>query len=192
MTQVDIAGAAKRFGSVTALSELDLCIEHKEFVAILGPSGCGKTTLLMLLAGLYAPSSGEIRFDGFCVNEVEARHRNIGIVFQSYALYPHMSVRENIGFPLRYRGVSKAEATRRVQEAAALVQIEELMDRKPAEMSGGQQQRVALARALVKEPGVPATGRAALQSGRRLADPDADRDRTAAQGARRHDGAGHA
>jgi inositol-phosphate transport system ATP-binding protein len=119
---------------------------------VLGPSGCGKTTTLLLLAGIYQPSSGEIRFDRAPVNEVEAKDRNVGIVFQSYALYPHMTVRQNILFPLRFKHAAAAERDRRLAEAATLVQIESLLDRLPSQLSGGQQQRVALARALIKAP----------------------------------------
>jgi inositol-phosphate transport system ATP-binding protein len=131
---------------------MDLVIEDGEFVALLGPSGCGKSTSLLILAGIYLPSGGELLFDGALVNEVEARDRNVGIVFQSYALYPHMSVLQNIMFPLKFKKVPEADARRRAEEAARLVQVEELLQRRPAELSGGQQQRVALARALVKRP----------------------------------------
>ena len=124
-----------------------------EFVALLGPSGCGKSTTLFLLAGIYAPSGGEIRFDGRVVNEVEARDRNVGIVFQSYALYPHMTVRAQHHVPAAVQeGRPRPRRERRAEEAARLVHVYELLERLPAEMSGGQQQRVALARALVKEP----------------------------------------
>ena len=152
MAVVELIGVTKRWGPVTAVEPTDLRIDDGEFVAILGPSGCGKSTSLFMLAGIYAPSAGEIRFDGAPVNEVEARDRNVGIVFQSYALYPNMSARENISFPLRFKKLQREDAEQRVQKIAALVQIEDLLDRKPSEMSGGQQQRVALARALVKEP----------------------------------------
>ena len=152
MAVVELIGVTKRWGPVTAVEPTDLRIDDGEFVAILGPSGCGKSTTLFMLAGLYAPSAGEIRFDGSLVNEVEARDRNVGIVFQSYALYPNMSARENISFPLRFKKLQPEEAKQRVQKIAALVQIEDLLERRPSEMSGGQQQRVALARALVKEP----------------------------------------
>jgi inositol-phosphate transport system ATP-binding protein len=131
---------------------MDLVIEDGEFVALLGPSGCGKSTSLLMLAGIYLPSGGEMLFDGALVNEVEARDRNVGIVFQSYALYPHMSVLQNIMFPLKFKKVPEADARRRAEEAARLVQVHELLQRRPAELSGGQQQRVALARALVKRP----------------------------------------
>jgi inositol-phosphate transport system ATP-binding protein len=152
MARVELVELRKAWGEVVALEGLNLAIEHGELVALLGPSGCGKSTTLFLLAGIYAPTSGEVRFDDRVVNEVEARDRNVGIVFQSYALYPHMTVRRNIMFPLRFKGVAEAEAQRRVEDAARLVHVAELLERMPAEMSGGQQQRVALARALVKEP----------------------------------------
>ena len=121
-------------------------------MAVLGPSGCGKTTTLMMLAGIYQPTSGDITFDGARVNDVEARGRNVGIVFQSYALYPNMSVLENIMFPLRFKTIERREAERRAREIAALVRVDGLLDRRPSQLSGGQQQRVALARALVKRP----------------------------------------
>lgn len=152
MAQITLENVTKSWGTTQVLQPLDLEIKNGEFVAVLGPSGCGKSTTLFLLAGLYAPTSGHIRFDGHDVNRVDARDRNVGIVFQSYALYPHLSVRDNIAFPLRFQKVEKADISRRVEEAASLVQIEKLLDRKPSQLSGGQQQRVALARALVKEP----------------------------------------
>jgi inositol-phosphate transport system ATP-binding protein len=155
MAVVELIGVTKRWGPVTAVEPTDLRIDDGEFVAILGPSGCGKSTTLFMLAGIYAPTGGEIRFDGAVVNEVEARDRNVGIVFQSYALYPNMAARDNIRFPLRFKRVTREESDGRVKKMAALVQVEDLLDRKPSEMSGGQQQRVALARALVKEPQLP-------------------------------------
>jgi inositol-phosphate transport system ATP-binding protein len=152
MARIELDRVSKRWGDDFALEPTSLVIEDGEFVAVLGPSGCGKTTTLLLLAGIYQPSSGEIRFDGAPVNEVEAKDRNVGIVFQSYALYPHMTVRQNILFPLRFKHAAAAEKDRRLAEAAGLVQIESLLDRLPSQLSGGQQQRVALARALVKAP----------------------------------------
>ncbi len=152
MARVELRGVTKRWGRVVAVDRMDLVIEDGEFVALLGPSGCGKSTTLFMLAGIYLPSAGDILFDGRRVNEVEARDRNVGIVFQSYALYPHMTVERNIMFPLRFKRVPREEARRRAREAARMVRVEELMDRLPAQLSGGQQQRVALARALVKEP----------------------------------------
>ena len=152
MARVEFRDVVKRFGEVEVIPGLTLTIEDGEFVALLGPSGCGKSTTLFMLAGIYLPSGGELRFDGHLVNEVEARDRNVGIVFQSYALYPHMTVRDNIGFPLRFQKTPRDEAVGRVRAAADLVHVGELLDRRPSELSGGQQQRVALARALVKEP----------------------------------------
>ena len=152
MSTIELRSVAKRWGDVTAVEPTDLRIGDGEFVAILGPSGCGKSTTLFMLAGIYTPSEGDILFDGQRVNDVEARDRNVGIVFQSYALYPNMSVRKNILFPLRFKNVTPEAALTRAEGAARLVQVHELMDRKPGQLSGGQQQRVALARALVKEP----------------------------------------
>ncbi|HFD16591.1 MAG TPA: ABC transporter ATP-binding protein [Rhodospirillales bacterium] len=152
MARIELRRIRKQWGEVVAVADIDLTIEDGEFVAILGPSGCGKSTTLFMLAGIYMPSAGELLFDGVPVNEVEAKDRNVGIVFQSYALYPHLDVRRNIMFPLKFKGVPKAEAARRAEEAARLVHVEELLDRMPSQLSGGQQQRVALARALVKEP----------------------------------------
>jgi inositol-phosphate transport system ATP-binding protein len=152
MAIVELKGVTKRWGDVVAVEPTDLRIDDGEFVAILGPSGCGKSTTLFMLAGIYAPTAGEVRFDGAVINDVEARDRNVGIVFQSYALYPHMTARENILFPLRFKKLSREDADKRTRSIAVLVQVEELLGRKPSEMSGGQQQRVALARALVKEP----------------------------------------
>ena len=152
MAKIELAGVHKEWDGVVAVEDMDLVIEDGEFVAVLGPSGCGKSTTLFMLAGIYAPSAGSMWFDGALVNEVESKDRNVGIVFQSYALYPHMSVRENIAFPLRFKKVPEAEARRRVATIAELVQVHDLLDRRPTDMSGGQQQRVALARALVKEP----------------------------------------
>jgi inositol-phosphate transport system ATP-binding protein len=152
MAKVEFRHVVKRFGDVEVIPDLNLTIEDGEFVALLGPSGCGKSTSLFILAGIYLPSGGELLFDGRVVNEVEAKDRNVGIVFQSYALYPHMTVRDNVLFPLRFKRMLREEALARVAAAANLVQVTELLDRRPSELSGGQQQRVALARALVKEP----------------------------------------
>ena len=152
MARIQLTNLRKEWGGATAVAGLDLAIEDGAFVAVLGPSGCGKSTTLMMLAGIYQPSSGDITFDGARVNDVEARGRNVGIVFQSYALYPNMSVLENVMFPLRFKNVERAEAERRAREIAALVRIDGLLDRRPSQLSGGQQQRVALARALVKRP----------------------------------------
>ena len=152
MAKVEFRHVAKRFGAVEVIPDMNLTIEDGEFVALLGPSGCGKSTSLFMLAGIYLPSGGELLFDGCIVNEVEAKDRNVGIVFQSYALYPHMTVRDNVLFPLRFKRMPREEAFARVTAVADLVQVDELLDRRPSELSGGQQQRGALARALVKEP----------------------------------------
>lgn len=152
MARIEFQDISKAWDGVVAVEKINLEIQDGEFVAILGPSGCGKSTTLFMLAGIYAPTGGDLKFDGHIINEVEAKDRNVGIVFQSYALYPHMTVRENIAFPLKFKNVTTEEIKRRVEEAANLVHVDDLLDRKPNQMSGGQQQRVALARALVKEP----------------------------------------
>jgi len=145
----------KRFGTVTAVERMDLEIRSGEFVALLGPSGCGKTTTLLMVAGIYRPTSGAIYFGERRVDHLHPKERRIGMVFQSYALYPHMTVAENIGFPLDVGGgVPRSERDRRVREAAQLVHVDKLLDRRPGQLSGGQQQRVALARALVKRPDI--------------------------------------
>ena len=152
MARIELKDVRKSWIGATAVERIDLAIEDGAFVAVLGPSGCGKTTTLLMLAGIYSPTSGDIAFDGARVNDVEARDRNVGIVFQSYALYPSMSVLENIMFPLRFKKVEHSEAEKRARAIAALVRIEALLERRPSQLSGGQQQRVALARALVKRP----------------------------------------
>ncbi len=145
---------AKRFGAFTALHPLSLEIGEGEFVALLGPSGCGKSTTLRMLAGLEHPTEGVIRIGGRAVNDLAPGARDVAMVFQSYALYPHMTVAQNIAYPLRKRGVPKSDRTRRVAEAAALLKLDALLDRRPKQLSGGQQQRVALGRALVRDPRV--------------------------------------
>ncbi|GAB2556629.1 ABC transporter ATP-binding protein [Gracilibacillus alcaliphilus] len=141
-----------QFDDVTAVKHITTTIKNGELVSLLGPSGCGKSTTLMLLSGLYKPTGGEIYFGDKRVTHLDAEKRGIGMVFQSYALYPHLSVLKNIMFPLKMQRVAKAEAKQRAMEMAKLVQIDHLTDRKPAQLSGGQQQRVAIARALVKNP----------------------------------------
>ena len=152
MATIEFRRIQKQFGDVTVIPDMSLMIDDGEFVSLLGPSGCGKSTTLFMLAGIYLPSGGDLLFDGARVNEVEARDRNVGIVFQSYALYPHMTVFKNIAFPLRFKNVPDSEVSRRVNDAADLVRVAELLERRPDQLSGGQQQRVALARALVKDP----------------------------------------
>jgi len=142
----------KHFGKVKAVDNLDLEVGDGEFVALLGPSGCGKTTILLMIAGIYKPSNGLIYFDQRVINDVLPRDRKIGMVFQSYALYPHMTVFNNIAYPLKLKKVHRKEMKERVQKVADMMGIGELLGRKPAQLSGGQQQRVALARALIKEP----------------------------------------
>lgn len=154
MATVTLEGLSKYFGTVPAVQELSCTIAQGEFLALLGPSGCGKTTTLLILAGIYRPSRGVLRFDGRVVNDVPPRQRNIGMVFQSYALYPHLTVFENLAFPLRVQRQPRAGIARKVEETAGLVQLQDLLQRKPAQLSGGQQQRVALGRALIKEPDV--------------------------------------
>jgi ABC-type sugar transport system ATPase subunit len=134
--------------------DLHCTIAQGEFVVLPGPSGCGKTTTLLVLAGVYRPSSGVLRFDGRIVNDIPPRQRNISMVFQCYALYPHLTVFENLAFPLRVQRQSRAVIARKVEAIAAPVQLQDLLQRKPAQLSGGQQQRVALGRALIKEPDV--------------------------------------
>jgi len=145
---------SKSYGPLCVVDNLDLDIAKGEFVSLLGPSGSGKTTLLMMLAGFENPTQGTILVDGEPVNNVPTHRRDMGVVFQNYALFPHMSVAENVAFPLQMRGVSKAGITERVTRALDMVQLSAMRDRWPAQLSGGQQQRVALARALVFEPRV--------------------------------------
>ena len=145
---------SKRFGAVSAVANLTLAVENGELLVLLGPSGCGKTTSLRMLAGLERITSGQIRIGDRVVNELPPRSRDIAMVFQSYALYAHLSVFENLAYPLRVRKMKKAEIERRVKEVAAVVQIGELLGRKPREISGGQRQRVALGRAIIRRPSV--------------------------------------
>jgi len=151
---VQLDGVLKRFGDAIALHKISLTIEEGEFITLLGPSGCGKTTLLNLMAGFAEADGGEIFIDGDLVTEIPPYQREIGIVFQNYALFPHMTVEKNVGYGLRMRGVPKAEIAERVEQALALVKLSGYGHRKPRELSGGQQQRVALARALVIRPKV--------------------------------------
>ena len=147
-----VSGADKRFGAATVLRDLSLSVAQGEFVSLLGPSGCGKTTLLRCIAGLLHPDRGRITVGGRDITALAAHQRNVGVVFQNYALFPHLTVAENIAFGLRARGISKAEAGPRVAEALALVRMEVHGDKPVTALSGGQQQRVAVARALVVRP----------------------------------------
>jgi ABC-type sugar transport system ATPase subunit len=150
--KVSLCHLSKYFGAVKAVDDLDLFVEEGEFVALLGPSGCGKTTTLLTIAGFYKPTKGEVHFDDEVVNDLPPRARNIGMVFQSYALYPHMRVLDNIAFPLKIKKVPRKHWESKALEVAELLEISDLADRLPGQLSGGQQQRVALARALAKEP----------------------------------------
>jgi putative spermidine/putrescine transport system ATP-binding protein len=151
---VELDGVTKSFGKITALNEISLQVRRGELMTLLGPSGCGKTTLLNLVAGFLMPESGQIAIDGRRVTHVPTHRREIGIMFQNYALFPHMSVAGNVGYGLKMRRIAKPETARRVAEALALVKLEGLEHRRPRELSGGQQQRAALARALVIRPKV--------------------------------------
>jgi multiple sugar transport system ATP-binding protein len=152
--QVVLDGVTRRYDDVEAVKDLSLAVAEKEFLVLLGPSGCGKSTALRMIAGLEQPSAGTIEIAGRDVTDVEARERDVAMVFQSYALYPHMTVRRNIEFPLRNRKVAGDERDRLVAEAAEALDLVELLDRKPGQLSGGQRQRVALARAIVRRPAV--------------------------------------
>ncbi len=154
MASVTYEHVTKRFGDVTAVSDLDIHIPDKEFLVFVGPSGCGKTTSLRLLAGLEEVTEGNIYIGDRLVNDVPPKDRDIAMVFQSYALYPHMSVYDNMAFGLKLRKTPKQEVDQRVHEAAQMLGIDALLDRKPKQLSGGQRQRVALGRAIVREPHV--------------------------------------
>ena len=151
---VVLRGVGKRFGDVVAVQPMDFEVRPGELMVLVGPSGCGKSTLLRLIAGLETPTSGEVWIGGRRVDEVEPGARDVAMVFQSYALYPHMTVARNLGFGLRVRGTPRAELDRRVAETAATLGLAELLERKPGQLSGGQRQRVALGRAMVRDPGV--------------------------------------
>ena len=155
-SSLEIAGINKRFGngdkSVEVLRRVDIHVAPGEFLILVGPSGCGKSTLLNIIAGLDDPTEGEVRIGGKNVVGMPPRDRDIAMVFQSYALYPTMSVADNIGFALEMRKMPKAERQKRIDEVAAMLQISHLLDRRPSQLSGGQRQRVALARALAIEP----------------------------------------
>ena len=154
MADLQLEGVGKLYGETRALEALDLAIADGEFLVLVGPSGCGKSTLLRMIAGLEAISEGELRIGGARANEKQPRDRDVAMVFQSYALYPHMNVRRNMGFGLEVRKVPVDEIERRVTEAARLLEIEDLLDRLPKDMSGGQRQRVAMGRAIVRSPAV--------------------------------------
>lgn len=154
MSGLKLRGVRKSFGSVEVIKGVDLDIASKEFVVFVGPSGCGKSTLLRMIAGLEAISGGELYIGDEKMNDVDPSKRGIAMVFQTYALYPHMTVRENMGFALRFAGVPKPEIARQVDEAARILELGPLMNRRPKELSGGQRQRVAIGRAIVRHPNV--------------------------------------
>jgi multiple sugar transport system ATP-binding protein len=154
LARVLLKNVTKRFGNVVAINKLSLEAKDKEFLVLLGPSGCGKTTALRCIAGLEAPEEGEIHIGDRLVNDLDPKERDVAMVFQSYALYPHMTVFNNLAFPLENMKVPKDEINRKVRQVAKLLEIEPLLDRKPKQLSGGQQQRVALGRAIVREPKV--------------------------------------
>jgi len=152
MASVTLTGIRKSFGETIVLHGIDLAVKDGEFVVFVGPSGCGKSTLLRLICGLDDATAGTIAIDGETVNDVPPAKRGIAMVFQSYALYPHMSVASNMGYALRLAGTARDEIDRRVKDAAAVLRLDELLDRKPRQLSGGQRQRVAIGRAIVREP----------------------------------------
>ncbi len=154
MAQLALKGLTKRFGAVEAVRGIDLDVAHEEFVVLVGPSGCGKSTILRMIAGLEEASSGEIRIGEKLVNHTAPKDRNIAMVFQNYALYPHKTVYGNMAFALRAQRLPQADVDRRVRQAAAVLGLEELLQRKPGELSGGQRQRVAMGRAIVRDPAV--------------------------------------
>ncbi len=155
MSSLSLKNMYKRFaGGVTAVSDFSIEIEDKEFVILVGPSGCGKSTTLRMIAGLEEISEGELYIDDVLVNDIAPKDRDIAMVFQNYALYPHMTVYENMAFGLKLRKTPKDEIRRRVEEAARILEIDHLLDRKPKALSGGQRQRVALGRAIVRQPKV--------------------------------------
>ncbi len=154
MATLELKNIVKSFGAVTAVNNFSLFVKEGEFVTLLGPSGCGKTTLLNTIAGLEEVTSGEILIDGKVVNEFGPYERDVAMVFQNYALYPHMTVEENIGFSMRLRKRAKQEISERVREVAKMLELEHLLYRLPRELSGGQQQRVAIGRAVIREPAI--------------------------------------
>jgi multiple sugar transport system ATP-binding protein len=152
MSSVEYRGIEKRFGDVVALADFDLLVPDGAFLVMLGPSGCGKTTALRILAGLELPDAGVVLLGERDVTRLQPRDRDVAMVFQSYALYPHMSVGDNIGYPLTLRGLRKPERAQAIKEVAELLELGHLLDRRPRQLSGGQRQRVALARAIVRDP----------------------------------------
>ena len=188
MPPIRIQGLTKRYkDGPLAVDHVDLDIRDGEFMVLVGPSGCGKSTMLQMLAGIVEVSEGTIHIGDRDVTRLDPRKRDIAMVFQSYALYPHLSVRGNLGFGLKLRGTDKGEIARRVEEVARILGLDELLDRKPAALSGGQRQRVAMGRAIAREPARVPDGRAALEPRRQAARLDAGAAEPAARAARHHD-----
>jgi sn-glycerol 3-phosphate transport system ATP-binding protein len=154
MATVALQNVKKSFGSTEVIHGIDVEIADGEFIVIVGPSGCGKSTLLRMVAGLETLTSGDVLIEGEYVNDKEPMDRDIAMVFQNYALYPHMSVRQNMGYGLKIAGLARDKLEAKVAEAARLLELEPLLDRRPRELSGGQRQRVAMGRAIVREPAV--------------------------------------
>nr|AGU11617.1 ABC transporter [uncultured organism] len=154
MASVGLRDVRKSYGALQVVHDVSLSVDDGDFIALVGPSGCGKSTLLRMIAGLEDITDGEVMIGGTVVNAMTPRERNIAMVFQSYALYPHMSVGENMGFNLKLAGVAKPDIAKRVNEAARMLALEDLLDRKPSQLSGGQRQRVAMGRAIVRDPAV--------------------------------------
>src|SRR5277367_3677629 len=152
MATLTLRELRKSYGSFEVIKGIDLAISDREFVVFVGPSGCGKSTLLRMIAGLEEITAGELQIDGKRVNQVGPADRGLAMVFQSYALYPHMTVRQNMSFALRLARVPRAERDRKVAEAARILHLESYLDRKPGQLSGGQRQRVAIGRAIVRNP----------------------------------------
>ncbi|QNA91606.1 MULTISPECIES: ABC transporter ATP-binding protein [unclassified Microbacterium] len=152
MGTIQLRGIGRSFKSTAAVRDITLTVDDGDFLVLLGPSGCGKTTLLRMIAGLLEPTAGRILLDGDDITELASKKRDLAMVFQSYALYPHLSVRKNLAFPLRVQKLAKDEVERRVREVAVSLEIDQYLDRKPKELSGGQRQRVAVGRALVRNP----------------------------------------
>ena len=189
---LQIAALTKRFGTLTAVDAIDLTVAQGEFVTLLGPSGCGKTTTLNMIAGFVPPDAGSIRLQGRPVESLPPFRRDLGLVFQDYALFPHMTAAENVGFGLRMRRLPREETVRRVAEALDLVQMSGLGERRPSQLSGGQRQRVALARALVIRPAMLLLDEPLSNLDLKLREEMRVRDLRVAAAARHRDGVRHA
>ena len=182
MATIELHQVVKKYGEVQVVHGIDLAIADREFVVLVGPSGCGKSTLLRMIAGLEDISGGTISIGGKVVNEKAPKDRDIAMVFQDYALYPHLDVYRNMSFALEVRRMKATEIRQRVERAARILDLQDLFERKPAQLSGGQRQRVAMGRAMVREPRRLPVRRTALQSGCEIARRDAHRDQEAASG----------